>query len=1475
LPNLCDCFEFTLFTWDLSDYFEPPLTVLEEAISAAMGGMIGVELEPEAQADVNVCCDEEGSYGLEFAAEASVEARLVLGPNPEWSFGGAEIETPDGKTLSVGAFSASFDLNSFFGASISGEISSSCNFEEPYATLSGSVFAGFDAGTSLSITVGKSEGALPFETTVIEVSIGLHAYVEASVTYDSRTGLEYCVTSEGVYLEIFAVAPFGYEWYPLDDPSTPDIKETRRYLIEAAELCAPSAPMNLLRMGHEAQTDLLLSQVDEVRQANAATASTDEGVCATVELQIDQELVVTRSAVEATLGIENLSDDPITNLSFQIDIFDTAGNRVNDLFVIQVPTLTGLTGVNSLGTLAGNSLGTARWIIIPTDDAAPSGPTEYRVGGSLVYHQGGRQVAIPFQADSVTVLPNPQLEIHYFHQRDVFADDPFTDVIEPSQPYSLAVLIENYGAGVAKNLSITSAQPQIIENEKGLLIDFRIVATEVAGQPLSPSLTANFGDLGPGQTVIGQWLLTSTLQGHFVEYSATFQHLDGLGDPRLSLIKSVDIHELIHLVNAGENSDMRPDFLTNDDGDTLGLPDTLWFSDGSQATVEVAADVEVSGDGLSRTLTAGVSSGWSYFSVVLPEQPGLRLVKVVRQDGSEIPVGANLWTTDRTFLQPTQRPIDEDRVHLLDFDSTGTYTLVFEEFTLPAVAVQQVGQPIPAQRTTPVDSIDVVFSRAIDLYSFDAADLTLSRDGDVVAINGVLTVTPLGGSTYRISGLASTTTAVGEYTLTVASDGLLDTAGTPGASGSASTSWSMGEKAPYVTIIRGVTPGSTIAGPLDTLVVEFSVPVDANSFSVDDLTLTRDGGANLLTEATGVTITKIADNPYSGDTSSATRYRISGLTGLTQADGDYALTLLSTGVATEGGTSGIGSYVLEWTTHTTGPQAAINVAFLPGSITNSTSGSVIGRLPEAVARVVIVNATTGQELGDGVVAGTQFTANVDLLTPGVHQLRVRVLDAIGNASETPLTVLVDQTAPVVVEILGFPQQPGSSPVEELTILFAEALSPASVTLAAFSLVRNDGANLLVGSHATITLVETNSVRFSGLSSLTNFTGLYTFTVLADSVTDLAGNALTEETSATWSLGQLTVPDTIPPTSSVTALPNLSTANFVVSWEGTDDPEGSGIASYNIYVSDNGGEYTPWLTGTTSTTGTYTGLNGHTYAFCSVAIDSQGNTEAAPATADATTTIINQFPEVLDALFSLGENAPAGQALGFAEASDPDEFDTFTFSIVGGNVNDAFAIDSITGEITVLNSAAIDFETTPEFTLTVQATDQYGAAGTATVTVTLIDANDIPKLLAGGGNTTYSQKANKKNPVSVVPNLILNDADLSSAFKLGGGSLTLSLDAVAKLTKKGPKFFDTITGLSNTAVIGTAGDLVYEGGALKLTIQLHAESTAAQVQAFLRNIRFSTKGAGLKRSTRTFQAHVTDNAGETSSLLECTLNVVQK
>jgi hypothetical protein len=79
--------------------------------------------------------------------------------------------------------------------------------------------------------------------------------------------------------------------------------------------------------------------------------------------------------------------------------------------------------------------------------------------------------------------------------------------------------------------------------------------------------------------------------------------------------------------------------------------------------------------------------------------------------------------------------------------------------------------------------------------------------------------------------------------------------------------------------------------------------------------------------------------------------------------------------------------------------------------------------------------------------------------------------------------------------------------------------------------------------------------------------------------------------------------------------------FTVQWTGQDDGGGSGVASYDVYLSVDGSPFGLWLS-TTDTWAEMTGRPGHTYAFYSVATDNVGNVEDAPAGPDADTIIIS-------------------------------------------------------------------------------------------------------------------------------------------------------------------------------------------------------------------------------------------------------------
>lgn len=96
-------------------------------------------------------------------------------------------------------------------------------------------------------------------------------------------------------------------------------------------------------------------------------------------------------------------------------------------------------------------------------------------------------------------------------------------------------------------------------------------------------------------------------------------------------------------------------------------------------------------------------------------------------------------------------------------------------------------------------------------------------------------------------------------------------------------------------------------------------------------------------------------------------------------------------------------------------------------------------------------------------------------------------------------------------------------------------------------------------------------------------------------------------------------DNTPPVSKISSLSSPQNAtSFLVNWSGTD--VGSGIQDYTVWVSDNNGVFSQWLTNTTLTTAMYHGIAGHTYSFYVNGRDLTGNVEAAKAVAEASTTV---------------------------------------------------------------------------------------------------------------------------------------------------------------------------------------------------------------------------------------------------------------
>jgi hypothetical protein len=106
--------------------------------------------------------------------------------------------------------------------------------------------------------------------------------------------------------------------------------------------------------------------------------------------------------------------------------------------------------------------------------------------------------------------------------------------------------------------------------------------------------------------------------------------------------------------------------------------------------------------------------------------------------------------------------------------------------------------------------------------------------------------------------------------------------------------------------------------------------------------------------------------------------------------------------------------------------------------------------------------------------------------------------------------------------------------------------------------------------------------------------------------------------------------------------------------------------------------------------------------------------------------INEIPEIENQEFSIEENSANDTNIGSVISSDPDG-DELSYSIKSGNSGDAFKIDPGSGELSVNDIAALDFEINESIAIVVQVTDA-ALTNEANVSITITDVNETPLIV---------------------------------------------------------------------------------------------------------------------------------------------------
>ena len=191
--------------------------------------------------------------------------------------------------------------------------------------------------------------------------------------------------------------------------------------------------------------------------------------------------------------------------------------------------------------------------------------------------------------------------------------------------------------------------------------------------------------------------------------------------------------------------------------------------------------------------------------------------------------------------------------------------------------------------------------------------------------------------------------------------------------------------------------------------------------------------------------------------------------------------------------------------------------------------------------------------------------------------------------------------------------------------------------------------------------------------------------------------------------------------------------------------------------------------------------------------------------------VNDAPVVTGGGLTIDENSPFGTSAGTVSATDVDAGDSASFSIIGETVAGTFAVDAVSGQITVSNPMGLDFEVTPIHVVDIEARDTGGLTDTTTVFVSLLNVNESPVI-----NAPAVQAFNENST------LILSAS--------GGNGIVIA-DQDAGIVEV------TLTAVNGTLNLGVTAGLAFSFGDGLADATMTFEGTLANVNAALEGLQF--------------------------------------
>jgi hypothetical protein len=208
-----------------------------------------------------------------------------------------------------------------------------------------------------------------------------------------------------------------------------------------------------------------------------------------------------------------------------------------------------------------------------------------------------------------------------------------------------------------------------------------------------------------------------------------------------------------------------------------------------------------------------------------------------------------------------------------------------------------------------------------------------------------------------------------------------------------------------------------------------------------------------------------------------------------------------------------------------------------------------------------------------------------------------------------------------------------------------------------------------------------------------------------------------------------------------SVPENSAVNTVVGQVIATDPDTGDVLTYSITGGNEANNFS-----INSTNGVISVVNSQNLNFES---NEQFNLQVsvhdnANLSSSATVTInvqnVNEDPQIDDQGFNIDENSNQGTEVGTIIASDPDQGQQLSYTIVSGNTGNTFSLDQSSGLLTVISSQLLNFEENNLFQLTIGVQDDGPGllSDNAVISINLNNLNETP--VAGNQNFTVNSTA---------------------------------------------------------------------------------------------------------------------------------------